>query len=439
MSAKGSKKRMAERPDHLRIWVALDESPLFEGLIYVGTDDGLVQVTEDGGKNWRRVEDFPGVPKWTYVTDVFASPRDANTVFATLNNWQRGDYKPYVVRSADRGRTWTNITGNLPARHDVWSIIQDHVNGDLLFAGTEFGLFASFDGGKAWVQLKGGMPPIQVRDMTVQRRENDLILATFGRGFYILDDYSPLREASEQALAQDAILYPTSDAPRYVEMSSRVVDRGATFFTADNPPFGAVFTYYLKEALEGRAKRRAAAEKKAIEAGETLKIPSFEELRAEDEEIAPAIVLTVRTADGEIVRRLPGKTGKGIHRVSWDLHWPSPRPTALEKAERDPWEREPVGPLAAPGTYTVTVLPEYLPPDTIVACGLDPAAYEPASPLDLPDMDRAVERLRRLILAATRVPRKRIPTRPGQAAKERRLEGKKKRSVIKRMRSKDLD
>ena len=115
---------------------------MLEGLIYVGTDDGLVQVTEDGGKNWRKVEDFPGVPKWTYVTDVFASPRDANTVFATLNNWQRGDYKPYIVKSADRGRTWTNITGNLPARHDVWSIIQDHLNGDLLFAGTEFGLFA---------------------------------------------------------------------------------------------------------------------------------------------------------------------------------------------------------------------------------------------------------------------------------------------------------
>ena len=119
--------------------VSLDESPLLEGLIYVGTDDGLVQVTEDGGKNWRKIEQFPGVPQWTYVTDVFASPRDANTVFVTLNNWQRGDYKPYVVKSTDRGRTWTNITGNLPDKHDVWAIVQDHVNGNLLFAGTEFG------------------------------------------------------------------------------------------------------------------------------------------------------------------------------------------------------------------------------------------------------------------------------------------------------------
>ena len=171
-----------------------------------------MQVTEDGGKNWRKIEQFPGVPQYTYVSDVFASPRDANTVFVTLNNWQRGDYKPYIVKSADRGRTWTNITGNLPDRHDVYSIIQDHLNGDLLFAGTEFGLFVTVDGGKNWVQLKGGMPSIQVRDMTVQRRENDLVLATFGRGFYILDDYSALRELTPQALAEEARLFPLRDA-----------------------------------------------------------------------------------------------------------------------------------------------------------------------------------------------------------------------------------
>ena len=174
--------------------VSLDESPLLEGLVYAGTDDGLLQITDDGGKNWRKVEDFPGVPKWTYVSDVFASPRDADTVFVTLNNWQRGDYKPYVVRSSDRGRTWTNITGNLPEKHDVWTIVQDHANGNLLFVGTEFAVFVSVDAGRQWTPLSGGMPPIQVRDMTIQRRETDLVLATFGRGFYILDDYSALRE-----------------------------------------------------------------------------------------------------------------------------------------------------------------------------------------------------------------------------------------------------
>jgi photosystem II stability/assembly factor-like uncharacterized protein len=277
--------------------VSLDESPLFEGLIYVGTDDGLVQVTEDGGKNWRRVEDFPGVPKWTYVTDVFASPRDANTVFATLNNWQRGDYKPYIVKSADRGRTWTNITGNLPDRHDVWSIIQDHVNGDLLFAGTEFGLFASFDGGTRWVQLKGGMPVIQVRDMTVQRRENDLVIATFGRGFYILDDYSALREISAGTLAEDARLFPLRDAPFFnltglAPAGTAGLGPLAGNWVAPNPPFGAVFTYSVGKELPSDAK----------------------------------LVLTITDETGKQVRRLDLDKAVGLRRVAWNLRGDAPAP-----------------------------------------------------------------------------------------------------------------
>jgi photosystem II stability/assembly factor-like uncharacterized protein len=277
--------------------VSLDESPLLEGLIYVGTDDGLVQVTEDGGKTWRRVEDFPGVPKWTYVTDVFASPRDANTVFATLNNWQRGDYKPYIVKSTDRGRTWTNITGNLPERHDVWSIIQDHLNGDLLFAGTEFGLFASFDGGTRWVPLKGGMPVIQVRDMTVQRRDNDLVLATFGRGFFILDDYSALREITAQTLAEDARLFPLRDAPSFSQTGLAPAGTAgigplAGNWVAPNPPFGAVFTYSVGKALPADAK----------------------------------LVLTISDETGKQVRRLDLDASVGLRRVAWNLRGDPPAP-----------------------------------------------------------------------------------------------------------------
>ena len=241
--------------------VSLDESPLLEGLIYVGTDDGLVQVTEDGGKNWRKIEQFPGVPQWTYVSDVFASPRDANTVFVALNNWQRGDYKPYLVKSTDRGRTWTSIAGDLPERHDVWSVVQDHVNGNLLFAGTEFGLFTSVDGGGHWVQLKGGMPTIQVRDLTVQRRENDLVVATFGRGFYVLDDYSALREMTPQALAEEAHLFPLRDASLFAVAGGTQSPAGAAGtgpmagnWTAPNPPFGAVLTYSVREDLPADTK-----------------------------------------------------------------------------------------------------------------------------------------------------------------------------------------
>ena len=270
--------------------VAVDESPLLEGLIYAGTDDGLVQVTEDGGKTWRKIEQFPNVPQYAYVSDVFASPRDANTVFVSLNNWQRGDYKPYVVRSADRGRTWTNITGNLPERHDVWSVIQDHVNGNLLFAGTEFGVFTSVDGGQRWVQLKGGMPVIQVRDMTVQKRENDLVLGTFGRGFYVLDDYSPLREIAAQTLNEPARLYPLRDAYIYNQLGmappgTAGIGAMSGNWTAPNPPYGAVFTYSVNGS-----------------------IPDGDKL-----------VLTIADENGRQVRRLDLDKASGLRRIAWNL------------------------------------------------------------------------------------------------------------------------
>jgi photosystem II stability/assembly factor-like uncharacterized protein len=279
--------------------VSLDESPLLEGLVWVGTDDGLVQVTEDGGKNWRKIEQFPNVPQYTYVSDVFASPRDANTVFVTLNNWQRGDYKPYIVKSTDRGKTWTNITGNLPDKHDVYCIIQDHVSGDLLFAGTEFGLFFTVDGGKNWVRLKGGMPPAQVRDMTVHRRENDLVVATFGRGFYILDDYSLLRELSPQALADEARLFPLRDAYSFSQTGmapagSAGIGPMAGNWTAPNPPFGAVFTYNLKQELPADTK----------------------------------LVLTITNESNQQVRRIELDKSAGVKRLAWNLRGDTPAPAA---------------------------------------------------------------------------------------------------------------
>jgi photosystem II stability/assembly factor-like uncharacterized protein len=275
--------------------VSLDESPLMEGLIYAGTDDGLLQITEDAGKNWRKVEDFPGVPKYTYISDVAPSPRHADTVFVALNNWQRGDYKPYIVKSTDRGKTWTNITANLPDRHDVWTILQDHLNGNLLFAGTEFGLFVSLDGGGRWVQMKGGLPVIQVRDMAIQKRENDLVLATFGRGFYILDDYSALREITAEALAQEAQLFPLRDAYLFTPRGSAPAGSagigtlsGNT--TVDNPPTGAVFTYSVGREIPGDAK----------------------------------LVLTITNEQGRQIRRLDVDKAPGLRRVVWNLRGDAP-------------------------------------------------------------------------------------------------------------------
>jgi photosystem II stability/assembly factor-like uncharacterized protein len=336
--------------------VSLSESALVQGLLYVGTDDGLIQVTEDGGANWRRIDRVPGVPEKTYVSRLETSLHDADTVYATFANYKMGDFKPYVSVSRDRGRTWSSISGDLPEREVVHSLMQDHVVPELLFAGTEFGLYFTVDEGAHWVRLKGGLPTIQVRDIDIQRRENDLALGTFGRGFYVLDDYTALRQLSEQALEQGAILFPLRDAPLYIEKRSRHGSRGHGFYTAENPPFGAIVTYYLKDGLKTRQELRIEAEKTARDEGSEPPLPSMVELRQEDEEVEPQIVLTVRDTGGEVVRYITGPRTKGIHRVNWDLRYPAVTPTTItEKPEPAPWEEPERGRLAAPGTYFITL------------------------------------------------------------------------------------
>jgi len=336
--------------------VSLSESPLVKGLLYAGTDDGLIQVTEDGGDNWLKIDRFPGVPERTYVSRIEASLHDADTVYAAFANYKMGDFKPYVCVSRNRGRSWSSISGDLPQREVVHSLMQDHVTPELLFAGTEFGLYFTVNEGKNWVRLKGGLPTIQVRDIDVQRRENDLAIGSFGRGFYVLDDYTPLRQMSEDALEQEAILFPVRNALLYIEKRSRHGSRGHGFFTADNPPFGAIVTYYLKDGLKTRQEQRAEAEKKAREQGSDPPLPSMAELRQEDEEVEPQVVLTVRDSGGDIVRRITGPRTKGIHRVNWDLRYPAVTPTSLtEKPDPAPWEEPERGRLVAPGTYSITL------------------------------------------------------------------------------------
>ena len=177
---------------------SLSESPQVEGLIYAGTDDGLLQITEDGGANWRAVNvgSLRGVPDTAFVNDIKADLHDANTVYVALDNHKFGDFAPYLLKSTNRGKTWSSIRGDLPDRTLVWRIVQDHVKPELLFVGTEFGLYFSPNAGTAWVKLAGGVPTISFRDLAIQKRENDLIGASFGRGFYVLDDYTSLRSVS---------------------------------------------------------------------------------------------------------------------------------------------------------------------------------------------------------------------------------------------------
>ena len=348
--------------------VSLSESPLVEGLIYAGTDDGLIQVTEDGGANWREIDAVPGVREGTYVGDLAASRHDEGTVYAAFNNHKRGDFAPYLAKSADRGVTWTHISGDaeaggaagtgLPARGSVYAVAEDHVEPDLLFAGTEFGIYFSRGGGR-WVELEGDVPTVAVRDLALQRRENDLVLGTFGRGFYVLDDYSPLRLATPERLEDEAILFPIKDAPMYMESRPLAMREnpflGDAHYFAPNPPFGAIFTYYLRDDLETLAERRRSTEKETEAAGGAITYPTWDQLRAEAREEEPAVVLTVTDSGGHIVRRLEGDTGAGFHRVAWDLRLPPPNPASVTPVEIGAFDDPIIGPMVVPGTYRVTL------------------------------------------------------------------------------------
>lgn len=340
----------------------LAESPVKEGVLYAGTDDGLIQVTEDDGAHWQRIESFPGVPSNAYVSRIVASRFDDKVVYATFENHQNSDFKPYVLRSSDRGKTWTSIAANLPENGPVWALAEDTVNRDLLFLGNEYGIWFSLDSGKKWLQLKGGLPVIAVRDAVIQQRESDLVVATFGRSFYVLDDITPLRSVRRETLQQEAALFPVRDSLLYIQ-SSRIGGRnqgflGESFYVAPNPPYGAIFTYYLKDKYKTLKEIRQDAEKKAAKehgsAYPTLPYPTNDQLREEAEEQAPAIWLTVRDESGNVVRQIPGSNEKGINRAAWDLRYPA---TTLPPAQVDEiaaiFELQPGGTLAMPGTYTV--------------------------------------------------------------------------------------
>lgn len=336
--------------------VALSESPKKEDLLYAGTDDGLVHVTADGGQSWRKVEKFPGVPDRTYVSRLLASRHEPQRVYASFNNHKNGDFAPYLLRSDDAGATWISIAATLPANGSVWAIAEDHVEPDLLFAGTEFGLYFTLDGGKAWTRLKGGLPTIAVRDIAIQRKMNDLVIGTFGRGIYILDDYSPLRKLTRETLRAPASLFPAREAPQFIptrqyELRGKAF-LGEAFYAADNPPYGAVFTYYLSEKLQTRKEKRQAEEKKAKEA---KRYPSKDDLRAEAEEEAPAVVLEVLDATGNVVRRVTGPAAKGFHRVAWDLREvaPSLPPPRSDEEDASLFATPEGGPLVMPGVYGV--------------------------------------------------------------------------------------
>ncbi|MFW5831980.1 MAG: WD40/YVTN/BNR-like repeat-containing protein, partial [Prolixibacteraceae bacterium] len=333
--------------------VSLAESPVKEGLIYAGTDDGVISITEDGGENWRQIKEFPGVPEYTYVSDLWPDRFDENVVYATFDNLKRDDFTPYVFKSSDKGKSWENISGNLPENGTVHTFVQDFVRPDLYFAGTEFGVFFTVDGGENWVQLKEGIPVISVKDIAIQEDENDLVLATFGRGFYILDDYSPLRKLSPEFAEKQAHIFEVPDALMYVQTRGRN-NQGDTYYKAPNPEFGATFTYYLKEIPKTKAQLRKEKEKELFEEGKPIPQPDWRELQLEDKQEKTHLVFSVYDDKGNVVRRITKAPSKGINRVNWDLRYAAPVNVKVEDAF-DPTKlnNRNYGILVMPGDYSV--------------------------------------------------------------------------------------
>ena len=328
---------------------SLAESPLQAGLIYAGTDDGIIQISEDDGSSWRRVDvgSIRGIPETAFVNNLYADLFDSNVVYAALDNHKYGDLNPYLIKSTDRGASWSSIVGNLPERTLIWRLVQDHVNSDLLFAATEFGIYFTVDGGTEWMKLNGDSPTISFRDITIQRRENDLVAASFGRGFFILDDYTPLRDVNVEMLAQDAVLFPTKPAWLYLPKDVAGGAQGGSYYAAPNPEFGAMFTYYLREGSTTLSARRKEKEEAVVEGD--IEFPGWEALDAERNEVDDKIEIVVRDTSGDVVQRVIGETSAGFHRVNWNLRYMSR--SLIEPGQSS----DNTGYLATPGPYTATL------------------------------------------------------------------------------------
>jgi hypothetical protein len=337
--------------------VSLAESKIKKDLLYAGTDDGVIAITEDGGKNWTRITTFPGVPEYTYVSDILPDKFNENVVYASFNNMLSDDFKPYILKSSDKGKTWTAITNKLPVNGSIHTIEQDNVNANLLFAGSEFGFYFSVDGGVEWVELKSGLPTIAVRDIALQERENDLVIGTFGRGFYVLDDYTPIRNYKKELLDMGGYIFPISDAKMYVQ-SSGFDNQGSTYFKSPNPEFGATFTYFVKDVPKTAKAIRQEKEKALFEKGEPIPQPTIAELDSESKETKPYLVFTITDESNNVVKRIFKSASKGVNRATWNFAYESNSPvttTKFEPVSSAGGRRGGGGIQAMPGNYKVAM------------------------------------------------------------------------------------
>ena len=329
---------------------SLAESPLQEGLLYAGTDDGFIQVSENGGDSWRSISVTKlGLPSRSFVNDIKADLFDANTVYVALDNHKEGDFRPFLFKSTDKGMTWKSISNNIPKRTLVWRMVQDPVKKNLLFAATEYGIYTSLNGGNSWQKLPG-TPTISFRDLTIQKRENDLVAASFGRGFYVLDDYSALRDFTEENLAKKAKLFSPRPAKWFVPQS-KVGNTGADYYFAKNPEFGAVFTYHLSGDYKTEKQLRKTAEKKLKNAN--IPFPGWDALDSETSEKSAQIILTIHDTNGNVIQKVNQKASKGSHRISWNLSHFNPFAISSDGKTRRSYRRG--GTMATPGNYSASL------------------------------------------------------------------------------------
>ncbi len=292
---------------------AITESPLRRGLLYVGTDDGNLQVSRDDGQHWTNVVDrLPGLPESTWINGIEASRHAEGTVYITINNYRNDDYANYLYRSTDYGESWTSLVGSLPPNRVLRTLREDLRNPNILYLGTEFGLFYSNDGGSHWVEFKSNLPTAAVNDLVIHPRDNDLVLGTHGRGIWILDNINALQELTPEVLAADAHLF-TVEPAEMIRYAGEKGHTGDMIFHGENPPAGAIIDYYVREDRDS---------------GE--------------------VAVTIHDAAGNQINELDPETSAGAHRVVWNLRHPN-----LSEGGGGGFFGGPVrGPWVLPGEYT---------------------------------------------------------------------------------------
>jgi photosystem II stability/assembly factor-like uncharacterized protein len=305
---------------------AIDESPISSSVLWVGTDDGNLQVSRDGGKTWKNVADrVPGVPKGTYVARVVASKFAEGTAYVAFDGHRSNDFHVYLFKTTDYGQSWKSLSDGIPESAGTLHVIREHpTDKNLLFAGAEFGAYLSLDGGAHWNKLNMGLPTVPVDDIQIQPRENDLILATHGRSLYILDDLTSLQHLNPQVLAENLHVFPIRNTIGWRIYNNRWFD-GQQVFLGPNPPDGVLIDFYLKSKPAKNQK----------------------------------VTVTILDSSGKTVREIDDRNAQsGINRVNWDLRYNPPvklTPEQEEALAQGFFGGGARGPVADPGVYTVKV------------------------------------------------------------------------------------